>query len=60
MRRYFVSSAIKSERKDSHIEKQVVEEHFKKDLQKNGAFLSSLRKRANQKKKTDECKSLFF
>ena len=51
MRRYFVSSAIKSERKDSHIEKQVVEEHFKKDLQKNGAFLSSLRKRANQKKK---------
>ena len=51
LRRDFVSSAIKSERKDLHIEKQVVEEHFKKDLEKNGVFLSSLRKRANQKKK---------
>ena len=59
MRRDFVSSAIKSERKDLHIEKQVVEKHFKKDLEKNSVFLSSLRKRANQKK-TDECKSLFF
>ena len=51
LRRDFVSSAIKSERKDLHIEKQVVEKHFKKDLEKNGVFLSSLRKRANQKKK---------
>ena len=53
MRRDFVSPAIKSERKDLHIEKQVVEKHFKKDLEKNSVFLSSLRKRANQKKKTD-------
>ena len=31
-----------------------------KNLQKKGVFLSSLKKRAYLKKKTDDCKSLFF
>ena len=61
----FISSAIRSERKDLLIEKQVFEEHFNKEmveknLQKKGVFLSSLKKRAYLKKKTDDCKSLFF
>ena len=62
----FISSAIRSERRDLHIEKQLLKEHFRKrqkierDLEKRGVFLSSLRKRAFQKKKTDDCKSLFF
>ena len=59
LRKNFLSSAIKSEQKDLHLEKQVVEKHFKKNLEKDSIFLSSLRKRANQKK-TDNCKSLSF
>ena len=64
-RNRFISSAIRSERKDLLIEKQVFEEHFNKEmveknLQKKGVFLSSLKKRAYLKKKTDDCKSLFF
>ena len=39
----FISSAIRSERKDLHIEKQVVEEHFnrqriERNLEKKGVF----------------------
>ena len=64
-RNRFISSAIRSERKYLLIEKQVFEEHFNKEmveknLQKKGVFLSSLKKRAYLKKKTDDCKSLFF
>ena len=61
----FVSSAIKSERKDVIIEKQIFKEHFNRELveenlQKKGVFLSSIKKEANFKRKTDDCKSLLF
>ena len=60
----FISSAIKAERKDMTIEKEVFKEHFNRklvedDLQKKGVFLSSMKKR-KAILKTDDCKSLFF
>ena len=64
VRNHFVSSAIKSERKDVIIEKQIFKEHFNRELveenlQKKGLFLSSMKK-VNFKRKTDDCKSLLF
>lgn len=61
----FISSAIKSERKDVFIEKKIFKEHFnreeiKKNLQKKHVFLSSMKKNAFLKRKTDDCKSLLF
>ena len=62
----FISSAIKCERNDVFFEKEVFNEHFIRDklekkLEKNGVFLSSMKKKAFFKKKnTDDCKSLFF
>ena len=62
----FISSAIKCERNDVVFEKKVINEHFirnqlEKKLEKNGVFLSSMKKKAFFKKKnTDDCKSLFF
>ena len=65
VRNRFVSSAIRSERKDVTIEKQVFKEHFNREiveenLQKKGVFLSSMKKKANFKRKADDCKSLLF
>ena len=65
VRNRFVSSAVRSERKDMIIEKQIFKEHFNREiieenLQKKGVFLSSMKKRANFKRKTDDCKSLLF
>ena len=61
----FISSALKSERKDIHFEKQIFSEHFnintvEKKLEKIGVFLSSMKKRAYFSKKTCDCKSLAF
>ena len=61
----FILSAIRSERKDMNIEKQIFKKHFNREiveenLQKKGVFLSSMKKRANFKRKTDDCKSLLF
>ena len=63
VRNRFVSSAIRSERKDVIIEKQIFKEHFNREtieenLQNKGVFLSSMKKKA--KRKTDDCKSLLF
>ena len=60
----FISSAIKSERTDLNIEKDLVIEHFKRasferNLEKKGVFLSAMRKKFYCKK-TDECKSIKF
>ena len=65
VRNRFVSSAVRSERKDMVIEKQIFKEHFNREmieenLQKKGVFLSSMKKWANFKRKTDDCKSLLF
>ena len=65
VRNRFISSAIKSERKDVTIAKQVFKEHFNREmveenLQKKGVFLSAMKKKANFKRKTDDCKSLLF
>ena len=59
----FISSAIRSQRKDVIIEKEIFSEHFDRDnlekkLQKKGVFLSSMKKKVYLKK-TDDCKSLF-
>ena len=61
----FISSAIKSERKYVFIEKEIFKEHFnreeiEKNLQKKHVFLSSMKKNAFLKRKTDDCKSLLF
>ena len=61
----FISSAIKSERKDVFIEKKIFKEHLnreeiEKKLQKKHVFLSSMKKNAFLKRKTDDCKSLLF
>ena len=61
----FISSAIKSERKDVFIEKKILKEHFnreeiEKNLQKKHVFLPSMKKYAFLKRKTDDCKSLLF
>ena len=47
------------------IEKEVFKERFNKEiieenLQKKGVFLSAMKKKANFKRKTDDCKSLLF
>ena len=65
VRNRFVSTAIKSERKDKTIEKQIFKQHFNREiveenLQKKGVFLSSMKKKANFERKTDDCKSLLF
>ena len=65
---YFISEAINSERKDVFLKKNLVTEHFNRlemqeKLEKQGIFLSSMRRRAFNKKKkkyTDDCKSLSF
>ena len=61
----FISSAIKSERKDVFIEKEIFREHFNreeigKNFQKKIFFLSSMKKNAFLKKDIDDCKSLLF
>ena len=61
----FLSSAIKSQRKDVSFEKEIFSEHFnrnnlEKKLEKKGIFLSSMKKKAYLNKKTDDCKSLMF
>ena len=61
----FISSGLKSERKGVHFEKKIFKEHFNREkidenLQKKDAFLSSMKKKAFLKKKTDDCKSLSF
>ena len=59
-REKFCTSAIKSERSDLHLEKKVINEHFKKRdyLESCGIFLSSMRKKFYYK--TDDCKSIKF
>ena len=61
----FISSAIKSQRKDVAFEKEIFSEHFNRDnlekkLEKKGVFLSSMKKKAFLNKKTDDCKSSMF
>ena len=61
----FISSGLKSERKDVHFEKKIFKEHFNREkieenLQKKDVFLSSMKKKAFLKEKTDDCKSLLF
>ena len=51
----FISSGIKSERKDVNFEKTIFKDHFnrenlEKELQKKSVFLSSMKKRAYLKK----------
>ena len=60
----FLSSAIKSERKDVNIEKKLIIEHlkrisFERNLEKKGIFLSAMRKKFYCKKAHD-CKSIKF
>ena len=65
---HFISEAIDSERKDVFFKKNVLTEHFNRlelqqKLEKQGIFLSSMRRRAFNKKKkkyTDDCQSLKF
>ena len=65
-KKYFVSEAIDSERKDVFLQKNLLTEHFNRlkieqKLEQQGIFLSSMRRRAfNKKKYTDDCKSLSF
>ena len=61
----FISSALACERKDVFLRKDLLSEHFNKlkleeELEKEGVFLSSMKKRAFKKKYTDNCKSLPF
>ena len=65
LRYRFLSTAIRSERKDVFIEKENFEEHFSREkleekLQKKCVFLSSMKKKVHLKRKTDDCKSLMF
>ena len=60
----FIASAIKSEREDVNFEKKLLIEHFKRlsfeeNLEKEGIFLSAMRKRFYSKK-TENCKSIKF
>ena len=53
----FISSAIKSERNDVYIEKQIFKEHFNRKnleekLEKKSIFLSSMKKKAYFKRKS--------
>ena len=66
---YFISEAVDCERKDVFLKKDVLTEHFNRlelqqKFEKQGIFLSSMRRRAfnkkNKKKYTDDCKSLSF
>ena len=66
-RTYFISKAIDSERKDVFLRKNLLTEHFNRleleqKLEQQGIFLSSMRRRAFNKRKkyTDDCKSLSF
>ena len=61
----FISSAIKSERKDVAFEKAIFKQHFNREnleekLEKKSVFLSSMKKKAYFKRKTNDCKSLMF
>ena len=61
----FLSSAIRSERKDVAFEKGIFKEHFNRKkleekLEKKHVFLSSMKKKVYFKRKTDNCKSLMF
>ena len=64
LRYRFLSTAIRSERKDVDFEKSIFKEHYdrdvlEKELEKKVIFLSSMKRRAYlRKKKNDECKSL--
>ena len=65
LRYRFLSSAIKSERKDVAFEKTIFNEHFNREkleekLEKKCVFLSSMKKKVHLNKKTDDCKSLMF
>ena len=65
LRYRFLSAAIRSERKDITINKQIFKEHFNRKiveekLRKKCIFLSSMKKKAYFKRKTDDCKSLLF
>ena len=56
-REKFISSAIRSKRKDINFEKKVILEHFnklkiEKELEKEGVFLSAMRKKIFFKKKS--------
>ena len=60
-REKFISSAIRSERKDINFERKVILEHFKKlkiekELERKGVFLSAMKKKFF--KKNDDCKSI--
>ena len=60
-REKFISSAIRSERKDINFERKVILEHFKKlkiekELERKGVFLSAMKKKFFKKK--DDCKSI--
>ena len=59
----FVAAAIKSERDDVYLEKDVIKKHFKKDVElkliEQNVFLSSMRKRAYLRKK-GKCNLLKF
>ena len=59
----FVAAAIKSERDDVYLEKNVIKKHFKKDIElkllEQNVFLSSMKKRAYFKKK-GKCNFLKF
>ena len=66
----FVACAIKCERKDVFLTKEVLTHHFNRikleeKLEKDEIFLSSMKRRAYFRKKklkkyTEDCKSLFF
>ena len=54
LRYHFISSAIKSEREDVILQKEVFKEHFNRnkleeELEKKGVFLSSMKKRVSLK-----------
>ena len=60
----FITSAIKSERKNLNFEKKIISEHFKKvsferKLEDKGIFLSAMRKKFYCQK-TEDCKSIKF
>ena len=59
----FVAAAIKSERDDVYLEKDVIKKHFKKDVElkliEQNVFLSSMKKKAYLKKK-GKCNFLKF
>ena len=61
----FISNAIACERKDVFLKKDLLTEHFNRlkleeKLEKQGVFLSSMKRRAFKKKYSDDCKSLPF